>query len=359
MIADLPVTDVDKNVLDVMESFTLAKVAAAASQADRDKQLQPGLLAELDKLGVFGPSDEAPSPSTQLLLLETLAGGDAGLAYQLAGEVAARRLVEAVGRDAPAGTRYAFAYYEGYGRSPLELQASASPSADGGWTLSGTKRAVILPAGTAGVVLIATVDGQLAAFLVESSGLAQIAVERDDHIVGRLGIRSAQTGDLSFDRVIVPAAGLVGSAGSAAVLREVEWFRLAVAEIALGVARASTRYAVAYAQVRESFGQPIISYQGVEFPLVESDMAQDAARLEILATWSQVEAGGDAARLAQRVSNAYGVAVAAGVNSTLVGVNSLGGHGYLTDHPVERWYRDATTLAAFDFDPLAHSGSIV
>jgi hypothetical protein len=47
------------------------------------------------------------------------------------------------------------------------------------------------------------------------------------------------------------------------------------------------------------------------------------------------------------------------LDTTRIGVNSLGGHGYLQDHPVERWYRAATTLSAVDFDPLALDSDVV
>jgi alkylation response protein AidB-like acyl-CoA dehydrogenase len=126
-----------------------------------------------------------------------------------------------------------------------------------------------------------------------------------------------------------------------------------VASILVGVAAAAVAYAAGYASERVAFGHTIASFQGVAFPLVDADMGVDAARLAIRDLAAGLVDIGDLQELSDATGAAVGAASQAASTAVTAAVNTLGGHGYLTDHPVERFYRDAAFLAAIDFDPLA------
>jgi acyl-CoA dehydrogenase len=122
--------------------------------------------------------------------------------------------------------------------------------------------------------------------------------------------------------------------------------RPAVGAQAVGIARAAYEYALEYAKDRNQFGRPIIENQAIAFALVDMRTEIDAARLLVWrAAWMgrtnrPFEAGeGSMSKL-----KAGEVAVAV----TEKAVQILGGAGYVRDHPVERWYRDAKIYTIFE-----------
>ena len=181
----------------------------------------------------------------------------------------------------------------------------------------------------------------------------------------KLGCRASHTAELKFNGVRVPAANLLGgqdklehklakareaAAGGgrsgSATMGTFEQTRPMVAAQALGIARAALEYATEYANRREAFGAPIIDNQGIAFPLADLATAIDAARLLTWrASWMAVsgvafERGeGSMAKLA---------ASEVAVRTTERAIQTMGGWGYIKDHPVEKWYRDAKLYTIFE-----------
>lgn len=111
----------------------------------------------------------------------------------------------------------------------------------------------------------------------------------------------------------------------------------------VGVARAAHEYALRYACDRVVFGRPVAQHQAPAFTLADMRMAIEAARL---ATWSAACALDDGNNDAPvRAADAYLEAAECALFCTREAVQLLGGHGFLRDHPVERWMRDARVLA--------------
>jgi acyl-CoA dehydrogenase len=124
--------------------------------------------------------------------------------------------------------------------------------------------------------------------------------------------------------------------------RAVARLRLYAAAILVGVARASFDYAKRYAEERFAFGRPVAHHQGMAFLIAEIAMRIDAARLAVWrAAWVLERDGDPTEAAAQALVEAIEVALEAGEQ----GVQLLGGHGYMHDHPVEKWMREARTLA--------------
>jgi alkylation response protein AidB-like acyl-CoA dehydrogenase len=88
-------------------------------------------------------------------------------------------------------------------------------------------------------------------------------------------------------------------------------------------------------------------------------MAVDAARLELWEVARAVDASDDPALIERLTANAVAHASEAALRATREGVQTLGGHGFITDYPIERWYRCAAALAAIDFDPAAPAAAFV
>jgi acyl-CoA dehydrogenase len=178
----------------------------------------------------------------------------------------------------------------------------------------------------------------------------------------KLGLHASHTADVFLDDVRVPGSCLLGGYGalserldrarsgqrssSSSAMRTFEITRPTVGAQALGVARAAYEYALSYAKTREQFGRPIIENQAIAFALADMRTDIDAARLLVWrAAWMgrnnrPFEAGeGSMSKL-----RAGEVAVSV----TEKALQILGGAGYVRDHPVERWYRDAKIYTIFE-----------
>jgi alkylation response protein AidB-like acyl-CoA dehydrogenase len=119
--------------------------------------------------------------------------------------------------------------------------------------------------------------------------------------------------------------------------------RVATSALGLGLARAAYEYALRYAQDRQAFGAPIGQKQAVAFMLAEMATEIEAIRLLIWeAAWriDRGEGAGRAAYLAHLGASDMAMMVADRA------VQILGGHGYIRDHPVERWLREARSLSS-------------
>jgi acyl-CoA dehydrogenase len=131
------------------------------------------------------------------------------------------------------------------------------------------------------------------------------------HVVN--AVVDQQLGHRGQTLFIVPG----GTPGLEMVLGTFEQTRPMVAAQALGIARAALEYVTEYANRREAFGGPIIGNQGIAFPLAD---------------------------LATRIDAASETAVATAERA----IQTMGGWGYITDHPVEKWYRDAKWYTIFE-----------
>lgn len=152
------------------------------------------------------------------------------------------------------------------------------------------------------------------------------------------GLEAADASQLDFDAV-VPAGAIASGRG---VARARASGRFWTAAVLVGVARAATEYAMRYAQERTAFGRPIAHHQGLAFLLVDMATAVEVARLAVWQAAVALDRDEDATRAA-----AWAFAEAA-EQALFVGpaaVQVLGGHGFMKDHPVEKWMRDARTLA--------------
>jgi alkylation response protein AidB-like acyl-CoA dehydrogenase len=170
-----------------------------------------------------------------------------------------------------------------------------------------------------------------------TAGIAVQARERT------MGLRSSPVAQIAFEGVRVPADRLLGEEGTGfrQALSALDSGRLGIAACSVGLAQAALDYAVAYAREREQFGRPIAEFQGVSFMLADMATQVSAARAQMLY----------AARLRDR-GLPFGVAAAeaklfasdTAMRVATDAVQVLGGYGYVSDHPVERYLREAKAM---------------
>lgn len=242
------------------------------------------------------------------------------------------------------------AYFEGFGRSPRELRTVARRTTDG-WELTGRKIGVTRANDLQVIVTADAESGVLLAFVVEP-GTAGVTVTRDDREVGKFGADAVATANVELNAVTLPESARLAGGDDLAVHRAVAALRIGLAAVLLGTARAELAYAADYANTRVAFGQPIAQYQGVAFPLVEIGMEIDTSRLLVWKAAADIETLTDVPTIVDRAADVMSRCQRTALEAGRHGINTLGGHGFIQDHPMEQWHRGSATLAGLDFDPL-------
>jgi alkylation response protein AidB-like acyl-CoA dehydrogenase len=135
----------------------------------------------------------------------------------------------------------------------------------------------------------------------------------------------------------VPTSARIGTPQENPYADCIRLSRLGWCALAVGTGQAVLDYVVPYVNERVAFGEPVSHRQSVAFMVADLATELDGMRLATYRAASRAEQGLDFARetaLARRLCSDYGMAIG---ND---GVQLLGGHGYVKEHPVERWYRD-------------------
>jgi alkylation response protein AidB-like acyl-CoA dehydrogenase len=215
------------------------------------------------------------------------------------------------------------------------------------WVITGTKNWISNLGIADFYVVFAVTDPEsrrLSAFVVEADRPG-FSVGKLEH---KLGIRGSPTGQPIFDDVRVPAENLIGTEGRglAVALSTLDHSRLGVAAQALGIAQGATDYAVAYAKERRQFGQPIASFQGMQFKLADMETRTAAARELLYKACAKADRHepdlGKYSAMAKLFASDTAMAV------TVEAVQVLGGYGYVSEYPVERMMRDAKITQIYE-----------
>ena len=157
--------------------------------------------------------------------------------------------------------------------------------------------------------------------------------------------RAARPATLTFERVEVPATARLGGDAGCDARRIVNLARTAQAAVLVGLSRAVMEYAIPYAKDREAFDEAIAKKQAIAFTLSDMCIEVDAMRWLTWQAASKLERGLDATREAQ-LARLYCGRQAMKIADD--GVQVLGGHGFIREHPVELWYRNARILSVLD-----------
>lgn len=162
----------------------------------------------------------------------------------------------------------------------------------------------------------------------------------------KMGVRSSPTATVVFDGMRVPGDRLVGRPGKGFLIASglFDRGRLGIAACAIGLASAAFEHAVAYARDRHQFGQPIAEFQGVSFMLADLSTQLAAARALVREAARALDAGANPAHVTAMAARAKLFATDTAMRVTTDAVQILGGYGYVQDHPVERWMREAKLL---------------
>jgi alkylation response protein AidB-like acyl-CoA dehydrogenase len=158
-----------------------------------------------------------------------------------------------------------------------------------------------------------------------------------------MGLRSSAPAQIVFDGARVAADRLIGGEGVGfrIAMQALDAGRLGIAACAVGLAQAAVDYAAGYAREREQFGRPIADFQGVSFMLADMATQVSAARALTLAAARLKDAGRP---FSVEAAKAKLFATDVAMRVTTDAIQVLGGYGFVSDHPVERWFREAKVL---------------
>jgi len=230
----------------------------------------------------------------------------------------------------------------GHGSDAANLVTKARP-ADGGYLIDGTK-AWITHGGEADFYTVLARTGEegpkgISAFLVDA-GTEGLSAAAPEH---KMGMRSSTTAQMRFEAVRVPEERLIGEPGQGfeIAMRALDCGRLGIAACAVGLAQAALDAATAYARERVQFGKPIIEHDAIGFILADMAARTEVGRAAYLAAAKLRDKGLPFSRQAA-IAKLH--CTDAAMQSTVDAVQVLGGAGYTTDFPVERFLREAKVL---------------
>ena len=347
-----------KMLIDVAKRFSQNDLRPAAHEAEEHRGFSPNLIEKGWELGVlqasvpeeFGGFGE-PSALTSILAAEELAWGD------LAGTLAIMVPSLYVSPILQAGTdeqknkfippvveaewlpfTAAMVEYR-YDYDPSDLKTTAVKEGDS-YLLNGEKIAVPFADTAEGMIVYANLDGKTQGFILPK-GLDGVTVGEKDKF---MGLNALPMFSVKFENVKVPVENRLGGEAGFDFAPLLAGFQITMAALAIGMAKASFEYARDYAKERYVLGSYIAQKQSIAFMLAEMATEIEAIRLLTWeAAWQLDNGDAEAAKTAYL---AYLGAVDMVMMVTDRGVQVLGGHGYIREHPVELWYRNSRAISA-------------
>ena len=228
----------------------------------------------------------------------------------------------------------------------MTTRAVADPDVEGGYLLTGAK-CWISGAMQADwfVVFAKTGDPSsrhhrdIGCFIVEADQEG-VSRPRVDH---KMGVRGIDTADVVFDQVRVPPAQVIGG-GFLLIMQSLNAMRPIVAARGIGLAEGALMYATDYVKGRPAFGQHIADFQGIQWEIAKCATEIEAARLLTYRAAWLADQGKFTKEYVPQLSMAKYYASEVAVRASGLAVQLLGAAGYMQDHPVEMYYRDARQL---------------
>lgn len=357
-VFDLNPTEDQQMMVEVISEFASEVLRPGAEAAEKVNATPADVLSQTAEFGLtlinipenLGGLDSERSATTGVLVNEALAAGDMGQAVACLAPAAVATAISLWGTSAQQETYLpefasdnipaaALVVAEPHMLAdPFELKTTATRSGDG-FVLNGLKSGVVRGAEAELFIVAADLEGSGPSMFIVEAKSEGLSVAEDPS----MGLRSASLGRLSLKDVQVSADALLGSTDD---YREmVRLSRLAWAGLALGTSKTVLEYVKDYVLTRQAFGEPIAYRQAVAFTIADMATELEGMRLVTLKAASRADMGKDYARevaLARSLAGRYGMQIGTD------GVQMLGGHGFVKEHPVERWYRDLRAVGLME-----------
>jgi butyryl-CoA dehydrogenase len=362
---DLELSDEQRLIEETAREFTDQEIVPRARDSDRAQRFDLELARRLGDMGYLGApvAEEYGGRSLDYtayaLIVEQVGRGDSAMRTVVSVQTSlVCGSIEGWGTDEQkrrwlprlcAGEAFGcFALTEpDAGSDPASMRARAE-KIDGGWRISGQKMWISLGNVAEVALLFAQSDPERAhrgicCFLVPTDSDGFSAQE----VHGKLGLRASDTAALSLDAVEVSDDALLGEVGDGfkIAMSALDSGRYSVAAGCVGICQGCLDASVAYAGERRQFGVPIASFQLVQEMIAEIVVRTDAARLLVRRAGILKDAGRPSTT---ETSIAKLYATESAVECANLAIQVHGGSGYVDDHPVERYLRDARVTTLYE-----------
>jgi alkylation response protein AidB-like acyl-CoA dehydrogenase len=358
-------TDEQRMIRDTAKEFALQELKPHAAEWEKDGWIGDSAVAKLGELGLLGmmvPDEWGGSYTDYIayaLAIEEIAAGDGATAalvsvhssvgcapiLKYGSEEQKQRYLTDMAQGLSIGC---FCLTEPQaGSEAHNLKTRAILDGDG-WVLNGTKQFITNGKRAKVAIVFAVTDPELG-----KKGLSAFIVPTDTpgFLVGRpehkLGIRASDTCAITFDNCRIGADGLLGTRGKglSIALSNLEGGRIGIAAQAIGIARAAFEAALAYAQTRKQFDQPISKFGSISNMLADMHTAINSARL-LTHHAARLRSQSEPCLSEACQAKLYASEMAERVCSQAIQIH--GGYGYLADYDVERYYRDARITQIYE-----------
>jgi alkylation response protein AidB-like acyl-CoA dehydrogenase len=364
----IPLTEEQRAIQQAARDFARDELAPGIEARDRDGVFDETIVPKLAALGFLGmllPEQYdglGLDTRTYLVALEEIAVVDASAAVLMSvhnslptqmilahgTEEQKERWLKPMARGEMLG---AFSLSEPDAGSDAASMAASARKVDGGWVLNGAKAWVTN--GGMGDVVVTMVRTDtpedrrgakgIGAFIVPTTTEGYSVGTKED----KMGQRASETVGIAFHEMFIPDDQLLGdpSQGFIYALQGLDNGRLGIAALAIGIAQAALEHALAYADERRQFGNPIRAFQGMQFKLANMATRIEAARALLHRAAAAKDAGEPVSKLS---SMAKLFASEAAMYVTTEAVQVFGGYGYVKEYPVERLFRDAKVTEIYE-----------
>ena len=345
-----------------VREFVDKEVRPTVREVEHANEYPEPWIEQMKRIGIYGlavPEEYGGTPVSMpcyVLVTQELARGWMSLAGAMGGHTVVAKLLTLFGTDeqkqrylppmATGELRATMALTEPGGGSDLQNMTTTALSDGEDLVVNGSKTWISNARRSGLIALLCKTDP---AAQPRHTGISVLLVEHGPGLtvsrdLPKLGYKGVETCELSFDGYRVPHSAILGGAagqGFSQMMKGLETGRIQVASRALGVATAAMDDALAYAQQRESFGQPIWKHQAVGNYLAEMATKLTAAR-QLTRYAAERYDSGERCDMEAGMAKLFASEVA--MEIALNAVRIHGGYGYSTEYDVERYFRDAPLM---------------
>ncbi|HNP11610.1 MAG TPA: acyl-CoA dehydrogenase family protein [Mycobacterium sp.] len=355
--------DEEAMLVQTVRAFIDREVKPTVRDVEHANTYPEAWIEQMKRIGIFGlaiSEEYGGSPVSMPCYVEVtqeLARGWMSLAGAMGGHTVVAKLLDIFGTEeqkraylpamATGELRATMALTEPGGGSDLQAMTTVARRDGDELVIDGAKTWISNARRSGLIALLCKTDPQatprhtgISVLLVENP-TAGLRVSRD---LPKLGYKGVESCELAFDGCRVPASAVLGGVpgkGFAQMMKGLETGRIQVASRALGVASAALEDALAYAQDRESFGQPIWKHQAVGNYLADMATKLTAAR-QLTRYAAERYDSGERCDMEAGMAKLFASEVA--MEIALNAVRIHGGYGYSTEYDVERYFRDAPLM---------------
>jgi hypothetical protein len=179
----------------------------------------------------------------------------------------------------------------------------------------------------------------ISAFILEKGFEGLFASKKEN----KLGMRSSDTTQLTFDNCKVPVSNLIGIEGEGFIqaMKVLEGGRISIAALSVGLAEGCLNAAIKYSSERKQFGKAINEFQSIQFKIAEMATNIEAARLLTFRSATEKDEGVPINKSAA-IAKLFASEIAEKAANEAIQI--FGGYGFIKDYPVEKFYRDVKLL---------------